>query len=414
LCLCIPADLGELHLERCMKDLRERFAKITIEHSAPIVPFRETIVQKLPSEIKSDEPDSITITTPDKRAKLTMRAVPLPEEIVKFIEGNNKPGGPIRALLEIESEDNDNDNDPQEIQKSEKSKEKDEKIIDFLKRLREMFENNGQKWKAVFNKIVAFGPKRIGANILINNTQHLKIPQIWKSYGSKIFENNNKNEENGNENEEEGMYISSILNGFQLGCLSGPLCEEPLIGIAFFLENLEIDTEETEGKAIGTTSRQLISTTKEACRQTFSCGSPRLSLAIYSCDIHAYADVLGKVYGVLSKRKGKILSEEMKEGTSIFIIKATLPVVESFGFSEEIRTKTSGLASPQLVFCGWEIFDENPFWVPTTEEELEDLGEKADRENIALRYMNNVRKRKGLPVQEKIVENPEKQSNMKK
>jgi len=35
---------GELHLERCLKDLRDRFAKIEIQASKPIVPFRETII----------------------------------------------------------------------------------------------------------------------------------------------------------------------------------------------------------------------------------------------------------------------------------------------------------------------------------------------------------------------------------
>jgi len=46
------------------------------------------------------------------------------------------------------------------------------------------------------------------------------------------------------------------------------------------------------------------------------------------------AEILGKVHGVLSKRKGRIISEEMREGTSIFNIEAILPVVESFGFSD--------------------------------------------------------------------------------
>ena len=59
-------------------------------------------------------------------------------------------------------------------------------------------------------------------------------------------------------------------------------------------------------------------------------------LAIYTCDLQAPSDVLGKVYGVLSKRGGKILSEEMKEGTPFFNIKSTLPVVESFGFADGI------------------------------------------------------------------------------
>lgn len=63
----------------------------------------------------------------------------------------------------------------------------------------------------------------------------------------------------------------------------------------------------------------------------------------------------GRVYGVLGKREGRVLHEEMKEGTDMFIIKAVLPVAESFGFADEIRKRTSGLASPQLVFSHWEV-----------------------------------------------------------
>ena len=124
--------------------------------------------------------------------------------------------------------------------------------------------------------------------------------------------------------------------------------------------------------------------------------------------------MLGKVHAVISKRRGRILHEELKEGTSIFIIRAILPVVESFGFSNEIRGRTSGLAQPQLIFCGYELLDEDPYWVPTTAEELEDLGEKADRESVPLRYVNLVRKRKGLFVEEMIVESAEKQRTLMK
>jgi hypothetical protein len=44
--------------------------------------------------------------------------------------------------------------------------------------------------------------------------------------------------------------------------------------------------------------------------------------------------VLGKVYGVVARRRGRIISEEMKEGTAFFTIRAMLPVVESFGFAD--------------------------------------------------------------------------------
>ena len=61
----------------------------------------------------------------------------------------------------------------------------------------------------------------------------------------------------------------------------------------------------------------------------------------------------------------------------------------------------------------FKILDIDPFWVPMTEEELTDLGDKAERENVAYKYMEVVRKRKGLFVEKKIVEFAEKQKTMK-
>jgi ribosome assembly protein 1 len=144
-----------------------------------------------------------------------------------------------------------------------------------------------------------------------------------------------------------------MVNGFQIATQFGPLCEEPVMGLIFYVENLEINisqNEEDSGKGYGFLSGQIISLIKDACKESLQAYSPRLMLAMYECEIQATSEVIGKVYGVLAKRKGRILSEEMKEGTSIFQIKALMPVVESFGFSDEIRSKTSGLASPQLIF----------------------------------------------------------------
>lgn len=127
------------------------------------------------------------------------------------------------------------------------------------------------------------------------------------------------------------------------------------------------------------------------------------------------AEVLGKVYGVITRRRGRIISESLNEGTPFFTILSMLPVAESFGFSDEIRKRTSGAASPQLVFQGFEMLDEDPFWVPFTEDQLEDLGELADKENVAKRYMDMVRTRKGLEVKgKKLVKDAEKQKTLKR
>jgi ribosome assembly protein 1 len=122
---------------------------------------------------------------------------------------------------------------------------------------------------------------------------------------------------------------------------------------------------------------------------------------------------------VLTRRGGTILSETLSDtittGSQTFTISALLPVAESFGFSDEIRKRSSGSASPQLRFAGFQMLDEDPFWVPFTEDELEDLGEKGDRENVAKRYMDKVRQRKGMLVQGKmLVRDAEKQKTLKR
>ena len=60
------------------------------------------------------------------------------------------------------------------------------------------------------------------------------------------------------------------------------------------------------------------------------------------------------------------------------------------------------------------MLEEDPFWVPWRESELEELGEKADRMNIAKGYMERVRTRKGMLVMRKIVETAEKQRTLKR
>jgi hypothetical protein len=57
-------------------------------------------------------------------------------------------------------------------------------------------------------------------------------------------------------------------------------------------------------------------------------------LSNYSVRANETGEVLGKVYGVVAKRRGRIVSEEMKEGTAFFTITSLLPVVESFGFAD--------------------------------------------------------------------------------
>jgi ribosome assembly protein 1 len=123
----------------------------------------------------------------------------------------------------------------------------------------------------------------------------------------------------------------------------------------------------------------------------------------------------GNLYAVLSRRRGEVTSEDVIEGTNLFVLSAYLPVASSFGFATELLKRTSGNAvTPQLIFSHWSTMALDPFWKPTTLEELEDLGGQAVVPNNARSYINDVRRRKGLPLEEKVVVSAEKQRTLTK
>ena len=55
---------------------------------------------------------------------------------------------------------------------------------------------------------------------------------------------------------------------------------------------------------------------------------------MYACTLQCDQAQLGNLYAVLSRRRGDVVNEDIIEGTTIFILKVVLPIVESFGFSQ--------------------------------------------------------------------------------
>lgn len=379
---------GELHLERCLKDLRERFAGIELTHSEPAIPYRETFLSTTDmNQTKNLEGMRGSTTLMLGPYKIGFKTCPLPQDVTAFLEEHQED---IKALLESAPE-------------SEAQEAFDDQS--FIKQLNECLSKNAKELTSLpfsVDKLAAFGPKKVGLNILLSESGLLQ--NILSSEGAK-FE-----------------YSDSLINGFQLAVSEGPLAKEPVQGMCVIVEDVSEVTEEDIAanedaqyqRDVVDVSGRLITSTRDSIHEGLMDWSPRIMWAMYSCDIQTSVDVLGKVYAVVQQRRGRIVSEEMKEGTPFFQIEAHIPVVEAFGFSEDIRKKTSGAAQPQLIFVGFECIDLDPFWVPTTEEELEELGEFADKENIARKHMNIVRRRKGLFVNEKLIENAEKQRTLKR
>ncbi|KAI9667336.1 MAG: Cytoplasmic GTPase/eEF2-like protein (ribosomal biogenesis) [Bathelium mastoideum] len=428
---------GELHLERCLKDLRERFAKCEIQAGEPIVPYRESIVSAAemnPPREKDLSRGTVVGTTTSKQVTVRLRVRPLPAAVTEFLVKNTTAIKTLYAERKAEEEGTRGTDTPFDVprdQTAERDGLEDVGVTetgtvlsqaDFKAQLKLGFleaKNEADIWRDVVEKISAFGPRRTGPNLLIDATHHQICGKFLREHPEEDASIEGKGVRTSSDTITGEDFSDKIAYAFQLATAQGPLCNEPTQGIAVFLEDVTVSiaSDEDSGarEKLGRLTGEVIRTARESIRQGFLDWSPRMLLAMYSCEIQASTEVLGRVYGVITRRRGRILSEAMKEGTPFFTIVSLLPVAESFGFSDEIRKRTSGAASPQLIFQGFEMLDEDPFWVPFTEEELEDLGELADRENVAKRYMEGVRKRKGLFIAgRKLVENAEKQKTMKR
>lgn len=447
---------GEVHLQHCIKDLQERYSNnMELNISQPIVPFRETIVVPPKIDMVNETIDDnnmalghvrtkteykkglIELLTPDKKCTIRMRACPLHEDVLKCLMDNSEY---IKIMAKLVTSRHKTES--QLIEHLSEFNKK--KIFEFKQNLEDIIldiRKQKSEWKHLYhegfvNQIWSFGPKYFGPNILVaGNDISIKYSQWERLTGENCTRNLEIDTDLSN-------YIDSFISGFQLATQSGPLCEEPMMGVCFVIsdwtytgsqsqEVAEVgDVEQPQStethspltskirshqkENCGPMSGQIISTVKDACRKAFQVQPQRLMSPMFSCDIQVTTEVLGKMYAVLGRRNGRILHGDMREGSQTFEIKAFIPVIDSLDFVNEIRKQTSGLANPQLIFSHYETIDVDPFWSPSTEEEYALFGEKADTENQARKYMNIVRRRKGLSVQEKIVEHAEKQRTIKR
>ena len=426
---------GELHLERCIHDLREVYAKVDLNVSEPIVPLRETIVASSSSASASSVAAPLCERrTPNQRVCIRVQALPLPEAVVALLE---KRQAAIAAAVTVAEAAGTSSS------AAAAAAHNAPEVARLHAELDAALAEAGPRWKALAPRVWAFGPHRVGPNVLFNGVPDSALDSAWRPFFARCsgVAPQPSQEEKA---DEETMCVadldSSVVTGFQMATASGPLCGEPMRGVAFVVRALEIlapaqdavaatqaaelqDEEydedwgalldaaaggsgsngaaETGGGADGadglvSTSGQMISTTAEACRGAFALCPQRLEEPMYRCEVQVSQPMLGKMYSVLHRRRARILSEDVREGTSTFVITAQLPVIESFGFAEEILTKTSGEAIPQLVFDSFELLDVDPFFVPTTKEELAEFGDGSGgmAPNIALNYIQATRKRK--------------------
>ncbi|KAG8369337.1 hypothetical protein BUALT_Bualt14G0000900 [Buddleja alternifolia] len=439
----VLAAAGEVHLERCVKDLKERFAKVSLEVSPPLVSYKETIEGELTNPLEnlklfSGNSDYVEKTTPNGRCVVRVHVMKLPTSLTKLLDESSELLGDIiggksrQALKSLETlrgnivED---ENPIEAIKKRMMDAIESDLLSGITDTERDRVEKCRLLWRNFFKRIWALGPRQVGPNILFTPDEGKSIEGSVLIKGSPYvsnklgFEDECDHDDSSKESDEmllrEAESLeSSVLSGFQLATSAGPLCDEPMWGLAFLIEAFVSPVNDENGSTqqpeqYGIFTGQVMTAVKEACRAAVLQRKPRLVEGLYFVELNTPTEHLGSMYAVLARRRARVIKEEMQEGSPLFTVHAYVPVSESFGFADELRRWTAGASSALLVFSHWETLWEDPFFVPKTEEEIEEHGDGSSvLQNTPRKLIDTVRRRKGLPVEEKVVQHATKQRTL--
>jgi len=197
-------------------------------------------------------------------------------------------------------------------------------------------------------KIWCFGPEGTGANLLIDTTKGVQ-------YLNEIKD--------------------SVVAGFQWATKEGVLCDENVRGVRFDIKDVSLHTD-----AIHRGGGQIIPTTRRVLYACMLTAQPALMEPIYLVEIRLPSTAQGGCFSVLNKRRAE-MQENLESMTGQNVIKAFLPVMESFGFTSDLRANTGGQAFPQCVFDHWKVLPGGNPLDPTTKSGA---------------IVTGIRKRKGL------------------
>merc|ERR1712241_1056415 len=177
-------------------------------------------------------------------------------------------------------------------------------------------------------KIWCFGPETLGPNIFVDCTKGVH-------YLNEIKD--------------------SCVAGFQWASKEGVLCDENMRAVRFNLYDVALHAD-----AIHRGGGQIIPTARRVLYACVLTAGPRLMEPVYLVEIQCPENAVGGIYGVLNRRRGHVFEEAQTPGTPMFVVKAYLPVNESFGFTADLRSDTGGQAFPQCVFDHWQILPGDP------------------------------------------------------
>ena len=155
--------------------------------------------------------------------------------------------------------------------------------------------------------------------------------KIYAINGTNVMVNDTKGIQNLHETRE------LIIEGFNDVCKKGPVADEPLMGVMVRLVDAKLHED-----AIHRGPAQTIPAVRNAIKGALLRSKSVIFEPIQKIRIDAPNDVIGGVTREVTTRRG-VIEDMPVDGNTASVI-GTMPVAESFGFSNDIRAATQGRA----------------------------------------------------------------------
>jgi len=145
--------------------------------------------------------------------------------------------------------------------------------------------------------------------------------------------------------------IDHIKSGFSEAVNTSVLAKEPAYGLKVNLEDVTVHEDPVHrGPA------QVLPMTWRPIWCAFLLSDPKLLEPLISFECKVPNEFVSNVIATVQKRRGKIL--DMINEEEMIVVKAEMPVAESFGLAEELRSSTQGRAFWATQFSRWAIVPE--------------------------------------------------------
>lgn len=187
-------------------------------------------------------------------------------------------------------------------------------------------------------KIWCFGPDSTGPNLVVDMSKGV-------SYLHEIKD--------------------SFVHGFQWATKEGVICEEGMRGVRLNIMDVTLCSD-----AMHRGGGQIIPAARRVTYASCLLATPGIQEPVYQVEVRCPRAQANAAISCLHQRDGRVISDRQQLGTEDSVIRAYLPIAQSFGFEAELWLRTAGIESVCSVFDHWETLPGCPLDKGSVVEEL--------------------------------------------